>query len=88
MVAGLLYLIGLIAVVVSIVIIGYAVPGMIQTVSAAMDANEPDMLGVITGLAVTLNWAVAPLVGGLLLMGVGRIIMLLGAINRSLRGQA
>ena len=32
-------------------------------------------------------WAVGPIVGGLVLMGIARIIMLLGAINRSLRGQ-
>lgn len=88
MVAGLLYLIGLIAVLVSIVIIGYSAPAMFQSFSAAMDAGNQNMFGVVGGLLGSLGWAVTPIVGGLLLMGVARIIMLLGAINRSLRGQA
>jgi len=87
MVAGLLYLIGLIAVLVSIVIIGYGAPAMIQTFSAAMDAANQNMFGVIGGLLGSLGWAVTPIVGGLALMGMGRIIMLLASINRSLRGQ-
>jgi hypothetical protein len=86
MVAGLLYLIGLIAVLISIIIIGYGAPPMIQTFSAAMDAGE-NVFATIGGIAGTLSWAVGPVVGGLALMGLGRIIMLLGSINRSLRGQ-
>jgi hypothetical protein len=31
---------------------------------------------------------VLPFVGGLVLMGLGRIVMLLGSINRALRGNA
>ena len=46
------------------------------------------MIDVIAGLFAGLNWAVAPIIGGLVLMGFARIIMLLGSINRSLRGQA
>ena len=88
MVAGLLYLIGLIAVLASIVVIGYGAPAMFQTFSAAMDSGNQNMVGVVAGLLTQLSWAVTPLVGGLVLMGIGRIIMLLGAINRSLRGQA
>lgn len=87
MVAGLLYLIGLIAVVISILVIGYGAPTMIQTFSAAMDAGE-NIFTTIGGLATGLTWAVLPIVGGLALMGMGRIIMLLASINRSLRGQA
>jgi hypothetical protein len=87
MVAGLLYLIGLIAVVISILVIGYGAPTMIQTFSAAMDAGE-NIFTTIGGLAAGLTWAVLPIVGGLALMGMGRIIMLLASINRSLRGQA
>lgn len=87
MVAALLYLIGLVAVLISIVIIGFGAPAMMQTLSAAMDAGDPNMFGVVAGLAASLDWAVAPLVGGLVLMGLGRVIMLLGDINRSLRGQ-
>ena len=87
MVAGLLYLIGLIAVVISILVIGYGAPTMTQTFSAAMDAGD-NVFAVIAELAAALSWAVLPIVGGLALMGMGRIIMLLASINRSLRGQA
>ena len=87
MVAGLLYLIGLIAVLISIVIVGYGAPAMYQTFSAAMDAGD-NVFATISGLAGQLNWALLPIIGGLALMGLGRIIMLLAAINRSLRGQA
>lgn len=87
MVAALLYLIGLAAVLVSIAIIGFGAPAMMQTLSAAMDAGDQNILGVVTGMAASLNWAVTPLVGGLVLMGLGRVIMLLSDINRSLRGQ-
>lgn len=88
MVAGLLYLVGLVAVLLTLAIAGYGAPALIQTFSSAMDAGSSDMFGIITGMATSLNWAVTPLVGGLALMGMGRIIMLLGAINRSLRGQS
>jgi hypothetical protein len=88
MVAGLLYLIGLVAVLVSIAIVGYGAPSMVQTFTAAMDAGNQNMFEVVGRLAASLHWAVAPIVGGLLLMGLGRVIMLLSAINRSLRGQA
>ena len=88
MVAGLLYLIGLIAVLASIVVLGYGSPAMFQTFSAAMDSGNQNMVGVVAGLLTQLSWSVTPLVGGLVLMGMGRIIMLLGAINRSLRGHA
>ena len=88
MIAGLLYLIGLIAVLASIAIAGYSAPALIQSFSAAMDAGSNNMFGVIAGLLATLTWAVTPIVGGLVLMGLGRVIMLLGSINRSLRGQS
>ena len=87
MVAGLLYLIGLISVLISILVIGYAAPTMFQTFSAAMDAGA-NVFTTIAGVAAALSWAVLPIVGGLGLMGLGRIIMLLASINRSLRGQA
>lgn len=87
MVAGLLYLIGLIAVLISIVIIGYGAPTMIQSFTAAMDAGE-NVFSTIAILAGSLTWALWPVVGGLALMGFARVIMLLASINRSLRGQA
>ena len=51
MVAGLLYLIGLVAVLASVAIAGYGAPAMIQAFSAAMDSGEPNMFGVVMGLA-------------------------------------
>ena len=87
MVAGLLYLIGLIAVLISIVIIGYGAPTMIQNFTAAMDAGE-NVFSTIATLAGSLTWALWPVIGGLALMGFARVIMLLASINRSLRGQA
>lgn len=86
MVAALLYLVGLAAVLISIVVIGYGAPTMYQTFSAAMDAGD-NAFATLATLAGQLNWAVTPVVGGLVLMGFARIIMLLAAINRSLRGQ-
>lgn len=88
MVAGLLFIIGLVAVLLSIAILGYGAPAMFQTVTAALDRGDANMIDVIAGLFAGLNWAVAPIIGGLVLMGFARIIMLLGSINRSLRGQA
>ena len=87
MIAGLLYLIGLVAVLVSVAIAGYSAPQAIASFTAAMDAGNANMLEVSLGLAGNYAWAFYWIVGGLLLMGFGRVIMLLGAINRSLRGQ-
>lgn len=86
MIAILLYVIGLIAVLVSIALVGYSAPALFQTFTTAMDAGSNDMLGVVTRMAQSVAWSVAPIVGGLCLMGLGRMIMLLAAINRSLRG--
>jgi hypothetical protein len=87
MIAGLLYLIGLVAVLVSVAIAGYSAPQTISSFTTAMDAGNANMLEVSFGIAGDYAWALYWIVGGLLLMGFGRVIMLLGAINRSLRGQ-
>lgn len=86
MIAGLLYIVGLIATVATIVMVGYAAPALIQSFMTGIEGPTADYLGAVSALARGLNWALAPLVGGLLIMGVGRIIFLLGAINRALRG--
>lgn len=86
MVAGLLYLVGLITVLVCIAIAGYGAPSMIASFTAAMDAGNANMLEVVTDLAGSLAWMIWPGITGLTLMGFGRVIMLLGAINRNLRG--
>lgn len=88
MVAGLLYLIGLIAVLVCVAIAGYGAPAMIAGFSAAMDAGNANMFEVVADLATGLAWALWPVIIGLALMGFGRVIMLLSSINRSLRGQS
>jgi hypothetical protein len=87
MVAGLLYLIGLIAVLVCVAIAGYSAPAMIASFTTAMDTGA-NMFEVLTRLAGGLAWAIWPVIIGLALMGFGRVIMLLSSINRSLRGQS
>ncbi|MDB5538606.1 MAG: hypothetical protein JWQ89_333 [Devosia sp.] len=88
MVAGLLYIVGLIAVVVTVVMVGLNAPGVIQTFNQALGSASSDLLGAVGDVARSLQWALWPFVGGLVLMGLGRIVMLLASINRSLRGNA
>ena len=87
MVAGLLFVIGLVSVLASLGFVGLAAPDLLARFNAAM-ANNADALATVLGIARDLQWAVTPIVGGLLLMAVSRIIVLLAAINRSLRGNA
>ena len=47
MVAALLYLIGLIAVLVSIAIVGFSVPEVISRFTAAMDAGNANLIDLI-----------------------------------------
>jgi hypothetical protein len=86
MVAGLLYLIGLVAVLGTIAVIGYQAPTVIANFSGAMDARASNVLEAALDIGAGFGWALAPLVGGLALMGFGRVIMLLGDIRGSLRG--
>jgi hypothetical protein len=88
MLAGLLYLVGLVSVLVSIAIAGYSAPDAISRFATAMDAGNSDALSLGLGIASSYAWTLWPVIGGLVLMGFGRMIMLLGAINRSLRGQS
>ena len=86
MVAGLLYIVGLIATLVTILMVGYSAPALIQGFMTAVQAPTPDYLAAVADLGRALSWALGPFVGGLVIMGIGRIIFLLGAINRALRG--
>ena len=77
---------GLIATLATVVMVGYSAPSLVQTFLAAIDGPSADYLGAISNFAQGLSWALQPFVGGLVIMGLGRIIFLLGAINRALRG--
>lgn len=87
MIAGLLFLIGLVSAVVSIAMAGVSAPAALARFTAAMNAGNANLLELAGTLLAGYAWAVGPIVGGLVLMGLARVIMLLGAINRSLRGQ-
>ncbi len=86
MVAGLLYIVGLIATLATVVMVGYAAPSLVQAFLAAIDGPSADYIQAVSNFAQGLSWALGPFVGGLVIMGLGRIIFLLGAINRALRG--
>ena len=90
MVAGLLYVIGLISVLVTIAAAGFNLPATIQTVTQQIDtggSGPQNLLSVANMVAASYAQFALPFLGGLLVMGSGRVIMLLSAINRSLRGQ-
>jgi hypothetical protein len=88
MVAGLLYVIGLISVLITIAVAGFNIPTTINQVTTALDAGNADYVSMARTIMLAYGWITVPFIGGLLLMGAGRVIMLLGAINRSLRGQS
>ncbi|HZY50166.1 MAG TPA: hypothetical protein VFE64_10340 [Devosia sp.] len=88
MIAILLYLIGLISVIVTVVIVGYDAPAIYQSVLAAYNAGLDQLLPALGRIAMGFGWALTPFLGGLLLMGFSRIMMLLGAIRHALKGPA
>lgn len=88
MVAGLLYVIGLISVLVTIAVAGFGIPTTVNEVTAALDAGNANYLQLAQRVAATYAWVATPFLSGLLLMASGRVVMLLSAINRSLRGQS
>jgi hypothetical protein len=88
MIALLLYLIGLISVVVTVVLVGFEAPAIYDSLLAAYNTGLDGLPPALARTAVTLNWALLPFLGGLLLMGFARIMMLLGAIRHALKGPA
>jgi hypothetical protein len=87
MVAGLLYVIGLVSVLVTIVVAGFSVPATVADIGRQVDAGTPNYLEIARSVAIAYGGYAMPFLSGLLVMGAGRVIMLLSAINRSLRGQ-
>jgi hypothetical protein len=87
MIAVLLYLIGLVVVLVTIAVAGYNAPQTIGRFSQAMDAGNVNMVDLTLSILPQYYGPITAIVGGLLLMAAARVLMLLGSINRSLRGQ-
>jgi len=85
MIALLLYLIGLISALVTLVVIGFDGQAIAAQVTAAYNSGLPNLLPALGKIATGYSWALTPFLGGLLLMGFARIMVLLGAINRALR---
>lgn len=88
MIAVLLYLVGLVSALVTLVVVGFDAPAIYATLLAAYAGGLPTVLPALGRVAAGLSWALAPFLGGLLLMGFARIMILLGSINRALRGPA
>jgi hypothetical protein len=88
MIAALLYLIGLVAVVVTLILVGAEGTAIYQSVATAFGGGTAGLLPALGTIAASLSWTLAPLLGGLLLMGFARIMMLLGSISRALKGPA
>ena len=87
MIAILLYLIGLVSAVVTLIVAAFDAPSIYATLIDGYNSGA-EILPLLGGVAARLNWALMPFIGGLLLMGFARIMILLGSINRALRGPA
>lgn len=85
MIAFLLYLIGLVSALVTLVIVGFDAPAIYNQLTAAYNLGLGNLLPAAGRIANGYGWALMPFLGGLLLMGFARILVLLGAINRALR---
>lgn len=88
MIAILLYLVGLVSALVTLFLVGVEAPQIYYALLNAYNAGAQNLLPALGRVATGLNWALVPLLGGLLLMGFARIMMLLGAISRALKGPA
>ncbi len=88
MIAAMLYVIGLISVVVTIVLVGFDAQSIYQTLLAAYGSGLDALLTALGQVATSLAWALTPFLGGLVLMGFARIMMLLGSIRHALKGPA
>ncbi len=88
MIAMLLYIIGLISALVTIVLVGLDAQAIYQALVAAYGSGLDAVLPALGSVASAHGWALEPFLGGLLLMGFARIMMLLGSIRHALKGPA
>ena len=88
MIAILLYLIGLVSALVTVVVVGLDASPIYASLLAAYQSGAENLLPALGVAARGLGWTLMPFLGGLLLMGFARIMILLGSINRALRGPA
>jgi len=88
MIAILLYIIGLISAVVTVVLVGFDAPAIWQSLVTAYGTGLDAILPALGTIAQAHSWALTPFLGGLLLMGFARIMMLLGSIRHALKGPA
>lgn len=88
MIAILLYVMGLISVLITVVLVGFDARGIYYGLLNAYNAGAQNVLPALGRIAAEHNWALLPFLGGLLLMGFARIMMLLGTISRALKGPA
>ncbi|HWA20080.1 MAG TPA: hypothetical protein VG757_13910 [Devosia sp.] len=85
MIAILLYIIGLVSALVTLVMVGFDAPAIYSQLMVAYNSGVENLLPAAGRIATSYNWALTPFLGGLLLMGFARVIVLLGAVNRALR---
>jgi len=88
MIAILLYLIGLVSAIVTLVLVGMDASQIYYSLMNAYNAGLANVPPALARVAVTHQWALLPFLGGLLLMGFARIMMLLGSIRHALKGPA
>ena len=85
MLAKVLYIIGLAATLVTIAIMGYQLPMLVQGLLFSMEQPSANLVMALADMLSRLGWALGPLVGGLLVMAAGRIVALLARIEQHLR---
>ena len=85
MIALLLYLIGLISAMATVIVVAFDGQKIFLALQSAYNSGWDQVLPAIGRLAVSYNWALTPFLGGLVLMGFARVMILLGSINRALR---
>ena len=88
MIAFLLYLIGMISALVTVVLVGFDAPAIYYSLLNAYNSGLSNVLPALGSAAQSISWALGPFLGGLVLMGFARVMMLLGSIRHALKGPA